>query len=180
MNKAVFLDRDGTINEEVDYLSRAEDFHMLPGVAEAIRMLRQHDWRIVVVTNQSVIARGYYTQEDVAAIHTRMAQELAEAGTSVDAIYVCPHRPDDNCRCRKPGTLLFEQAAQALDIDLAASVIVGDKLSDLLAATKLRCRSVLVLTGHGATHVHLLDTQQFQPDHVADDLIGAARWIVQR
>jgi len=178
--RAIFLDRDGTINEEMDYLSSAEDFRLLPRTAAAVRLLRGHGLLVIVVTNQSGVARGYFTEEDVAAIHERMRRDLARARTRVDAVYSCLHHPDDGCACRKPGTLLFQQAAQDLCLDLSASYFVGDKLSDILPGQSLGGGTILVLTGYGQQEQELARQQDFQPDYIADDLYSAAEWIIRR
>lgn len=177
--KAVFLDRDGVINEEVNYLCRPEDFRLISGAAAAIRLLRKHGWRVIVVTNQSGATRGYYTEADVAAIHERMRRDLARAGTKVDGVYFCPHHPDEGCACRKPGTALFARAAADFALDLAASYYVGDKLTDLLPGQALGGHTVLVLTGYGRQQQELAREQGFRPDCIADDLGSAARWIVR-
>jgi histidinol-phosphate phosphatase family protein len=179
-NRAVFLDRDGVINEEVNYLRRPEDFRLLPRAAAAIRLLRRHGWRVVVVTNQSGVARGYYTDTDVAVIHERMHRDLVQAKAEVDAVYFCPHHPDDGCDCRKPGTLLFERAAADLRLDLTASYYVGDKLTDLLPGKALGGQTILVLTGHGHQEQEFARQQGFQPHCVADNLYSAAKWIVSQ
>ena len=176
---AIFLDRDGVINEEVDYLCRPEDFRLLPRAAAAIRLLRKHGWPVIVVTNQSGVARGYYSAADVEAIHERMRRDLARAKTQVDAIYFCPHHPAEGCDCRKPAQLLFQRAAADFDLDLAASYYVGDKLTDLLPGRALGGRTILVLTGYGQQEQQLLRERCFQPDYVAGDLYDAARWIVR-
>lgn len=177
--RAVFLDRDGTINAEVNYLSRVEDWQLLPQADTAIRLLNEQGWRVAVITNQAGVGRGYYPAEAVAALHAHLRAELARVGARVDGIYVCPHHPDDNCECRKPKTRLFEQAAREFDIDLSASYAVGDKLSDLIPGRALGCRAILVLTGHGQTHRAMAEQQGFQPDHIADDLYQAVQWILQ-
>jgi D,D-heptose 1,7-bisphosphate phosphatase len=124
MNKAVFLDRDGTIARDVHYCRRVEDFELLPTVPEAIKLLNTNGFKVVVVTNQSGIARGYFTEQTLEQIHQKMKDELANHNAWVDAIYYCPHHPDDGCDCRKPGTALFLKAARELDIDLARSYVV--------------------------------------------------------
>lgn len=176
--RAVFLDRDGTINEEVGYLSTPEGFRLLPRAAEAIRLLRKHGWLVIVITNQSGVGRGYFTEADVAAIHRRMAHDLARARTKLDGVYSCPHHPDTGCDCRKPKTLLFERAARDWDLDLAASYFVGDKLSDLWPGKTLGGRTILVLTGHGPEERETARQQGFQPDYIATDLYHAAEWII--
>jgi D-glycero-D-manno-heptose 1,7-bisphosphate phosphatase len=176
--RAVFLDRDGTINEEVQYLGRVEDFHLLPGAAEGIRLLNERGWVAVVITNQAGIGRGYYTVADMQAIHARMRAELAEAGASIDAIYYCPHHPNDACACRKPLPGMYEQAARELNLDLAASYAVGDKQSDLQPGRQLGCRTILVLTGYGPQHLEQMRQSGAGPDLVARDLLQAAQQIV--
>lgn len=155
-NRAVFLDRDGTINIEKEYLWRIEDFVFLDGAPEAIRRLNGAGYLVVVVTNQSGVARGYYSLDDVARLHAHVAEELARQGASVQGFYVCPHHPDEglgqykvDCQCRKgrPGLLL--QAAGDLDIDLSRSFVVGDKISDVEAAENAGCMPILVQTGYG-------------------------------
>jgi D-glycero-D-manno-heptose 1,7-bisphosphate phosphatase len=177
-NRAVFLDRDGTINVEVNYLARADEFQLLPRAAEAIQVLNRQGWRVIVITNQSGVARGYYTASDVAAIHDRMRHDLAGGGAAIDAIYYCPHQPEDACACRKPNTRLFEQAAHDFDLDLTQCCCIGDKLSDLVPGQRLGCRTILVLTGHGHDQVRAIVPAEFQPDAIADDLYGAVERIL--
>lgn len=172
-NKAVFLDRDGTIARDVHYCRRVEGFEILPTVPEAIRLLNEHVFKIVVITNQSGIARGYFTEEILAQIHGKMENELAEYGARVDAIYYCPHHPDNGCKCRKPRTALFVKAAEEHDIDLGFSYVVGDMQIDIDAGKALGCKTVLVTTGPKGGG-DIIDP----PDHTADNLLEAARWII--
>ncbi|OQB28832.1 MAG: D-glycero-beta-D-manno-heptose-1,7-bisphosphate 7-phosphatase [Chloroflexi bacterium ADurb.Bin180] len=176
--RAVFLDRDGVVNEEVNYLRHADDFRLLPRSARAIRELRRAGFKVIVVTNQSGLARGYFSPEDLVAVHERMRSELARARTGLDGIYICPHHPDESCLCRKPGVLLFQQAAQELGLSLVGSYFVGDKLTDLTPGKALGGRTVLVLTGYGQREVEVAREQGFAPDHVAADLYAAAKWII--
>lgn len=156
MKKAVFLDRDGTINVERDYLFRCEDFEFISGVPEAIKKLNDAGFLVVVVTNQSGVARGYYSEADVKLLHGFVEQQLALHGAHVDGFYYCPHHPDKGnvpyrklCRCRKgePGMLL--DAARDFNIDLSQSFIIGDKLADVEAGLAVDSTPILVLTGHG-------------------------------
>jgi histidinol-phosphate phosphatase family protein len=171
----VFLDRDGTIAEDVNYCRRPEDFRMFLRAAEAIAMLNQAGLAVVVVTNQSGIARGYFTEGVLAQIHQKMREELARRGARVDAIYYCPHHPDDGCGCRKPRTGLFHLAAREMGLTLAGSYVVGDREMDVLAGQALGCQTVLVNTGptpwtpNGAS-----------PDYRALTLYEAAQWIASR
>lgn len=148
MHKAVFLDRDGTIARDVPYCSRPEDFELLPGVAEGIKELNKHGFKVVVITNQSGIARGYFTEEMLARIHDKMLKELAQQGAQVDAIYYCPHHPDDNCDCRKPKPEMVFEAARDLDIDLSQSYVIGDNEMDMELARRAGCRGAVKLGEH--------------------------------
>jgi D-glycero-D-manno-heptose 1,7-bisphosphate phosphatase len=158
--RAVFLDRDGTINIEVQYLSKVEDFQFIPGVPLALKRLKDAGFLLVVVTNQSGIGRGYYDEAALKAVHDHMHQELAAYGAAVDACYFCPHHPKHasgpylkECDCRKPMPGMLLQAARELDIDLAASFMIGDKLADVEAGLKAGCTPLLVLTGYGSGQV---------------------------
>ncbi len=158
--KAVFLDRDGTINVEVQYLNAVADFQFIPGVPRALQRLKEAGFLLVVVTNQSGIGRGYYDEAALEAVHEHMHAELAQAGAAIDACYFCPHHPEhalgdyrQECACRKPLPGMLQQAALDLDIDLAASFMVGDKLADVEAGINAGCTPLMVLTGYGSAHL---------------------------
>ena len=153
---AVFLDRDGTINVEKSYLHRVQDWEWIPGAQEAIKLLRDSGYLIVVVSNQAGVERGYYSSEDVIALHMHVQQELQELGTGVDAYYWCPHHPGSGCNCRKPAPGMMLQAAQDLNIDFGASWMVGDKAIDVQAGLAAGVNSLLVQTGYGANEMHQL------------------------
>jgi len=181
MKRAVFIDRDGTINVEKDYLYRIEECEFIPGVAEAIRLLNHAGYLVVVVSNQSGIARGYYTEEDVDALHRYMAGELAKQGAVIDAWYYCPHHPSGKgsyslpCNCHKPLPGMLTTAARRHDIDLEASVMIGDKLVDIDAGKAASCRTMLVRTGYGREFEELVPPGT----DVCDDLLAAARLLGQ-
>jgi D-glycero-D-manno-heptose 1,7-bisphosphate phosphatase len=176
---AIFLDRDGTINEEVHYLSDPAHLRLIPGAAAAIRRLRAAGYPVVVITNQSGIARGYFTMDTLSAIHARLRACLADEGTTIDGLYLCPHHPDDDCACRKPRSLLYRKAARELDLDLGRSVMVGDKETDLLAGKNLAMDSILVRTGFGAGHVAEVEQWlDYHPAYIAADLADAADWVL--
>ena len=189
MEKIVFLDRDGTINEEVNYLHRTEDLKFLPGVPEALRLLKEAGFKLVVVTNQAGVARGYYTCADVEHLHAYMNEELKKYGAEIDAFYYCPHHPVHGigpykiqCQCRKPGTGMFEMAGGRFDVDKAHSFMVGDKLLDVEAGKNYGLTSILVGTGYGRDQ-HEEDMRTgVSPayDFYAEDLLIAARWIVEK
>lgn len=181
--KAVFLDRDGTINVEVEYLSRVEEFQFIPGAPLALKRLKDAGFLLVVVTNQSGIARGYYDEADLERVHRHMHEELESFGVEIDACYFCPHHPShgvgqyrQECSCRKPLPGMLLSAARELDIDLAASYMVGDKLADVEAGLKAGCAPLLVLTGYGSREVAHL------PPGVAafPDLLAAADAIIAK
>jgi len=158
--KAIFLDRDGTINVEVQYLCDVKDFQFIPGVPYALKRLKDAGYLLVVVTNQSGIGRGYYDEAALHAIHDHMHADLAIYGASIDACYFCPHHPEHatgdylkECSCRKPLPGMLQQAALDLDIDLSASYMIGDKLADVEAGINAGCTPIMVLTGYGSAHV---------------------------
>jgi len=182
MNRAVFLDRDGTINEEIynpktGVPSAPRDpsqFRLLPRVGNAIKLLNDAGLKVVVITNQSGVARGYLTEEALRRVHKKLEDELSKKGASLDAIYYCPHHPDDECGCRKPKIGMLAQAAQDLNIDLKNSYMIGDKISDLKPGIKLGCKTILVLTGQGKDW----KKDGEDPDYIASDLYIAAKWIL--
>lgn len=155
MNKCVFLDRDGTINVEKNYLYKIKEFEWEYKAKEAIALIKEKGYKVIVVTNQSGIARGYYTEKDVIRLHQYLKEELEKVGTSVDDFYFCPHHPEGiglygiECDCRKPSTKMFEDAQKIYDIDFSKSYVVGDKKSDVDCAIKLGMVPILVMTGHG-------------------------------
>lgn len=176
LRPAVFLDRDGTLIADRHYLSDPAEVELLPGVVEALRALRAAGLLLVVVTNQSGIARGLFSEEDYRAVAARLERLLAAEGVAPDATKHCPHHPDHGgpCACRKPATGMYLEAAADLGIDPAASWYVGDKVSDVVPARELGGRGILLRTGHGrAQEAHL-------PPGVAvvDDLAGAAAEIL--
>lgn len=172
-NRAVFIDRDGTMAKDVHYCSRPEDFELFPNTAKGIRLLNKKGFKVIVITNQSGIARGYFTRENLAKIHEKMERELAEEGARVDAIYYCPHHPDDGCDCRKPKPMLVLQAAREHDIDLSKSFVVGDLRMDVELGRMTGCKSILI------SHPSLSDAQEVKPDAVARDVLEAAKIVLE-
>lgn len=153
-HRAVFLDRDGTVIEDTGFLHEPGKVKLLAGAADAIRRLNDHGFVVVIVTNQSGIARGKYTVADYTAVQRRLGEMLAAHGAHLDAAYFCPHHPQFTgpCDCRKPGTKLFLDAQEALDIDFSRSWWVGDRLADVQPARKLGGHGILVATGQGNLH----------------------------
>ncbi|TMI22153.1 HAD family hydrolase [Candidatus Bathyarchaeota archaeon] len=148
--KAVFIDRDGVLSRErVDYVKTPDELELLPGISEPLSLIRKEGYLLVIVTNQSAVGRGLTTEQQVDEIHRKLLSELAKLGCKVDAVYYCPHRPEEKCSCRKPEPGLILRAAGDLGIDIENSWMVGDKDTDLEAARKAGCRSVKIPTNEG-------------------------------
>lgn len=178
--RAVFLDRDGTIGEEMGYVNHVDRFQIFPYSAEAIRQLNQAEIPVIVVTNQSGIARNIFPESLVHEVHKKMVKELAAGGAWIDAIYFCPHKSEDDCQCRKPHPGLLEQAAREHALDLAASWVVGDRYADLEMAHAAGARGILVMTGYGRGEYELhRSTWPRQPDSLAANLSDAVRQILR-
>lgn len=171
-NRAVFIDRDGTMAKDVNYCRQPEDFVLFPNTARAIKLLNEHGFKVIVVTNQSGIARGYFTEGTLAQIHKKMKQELAEEGARVDGIYYCPHHPDDNCDCRKPKPKLVLQAAREHDIDLKQAFVVGDLSMDIELGKAAGCKTILLSNSPQ-------EDSGVSPDYIASDLLEAARYVLR-
>ena len=169
--KTIFLDRDGTLNEDVGYLSRPEDLYIFPFVKEALSLFNSNGFRLMVVTNQSGIGRGVYDEIALHAIHAKMQKELDNA---IDAFYFCPHLPDTGCECRKPNLGMIEAAKKDHPIDMSGSWVVGDKDIDVELGLNCGLRTVLVETGYGRSHSGIL---RRRPERIAANLLEAARYI---
>jgi len=176
----VFLDRDGTLNRDSGYVKTTDGMELLPGAVEAVAHLNRAGARVVVVTNQSGIGRGFLTIEALEAIHARLRALLEAGGATLDAIYYCPHHPDDGCVCRKPGTALIDLAASELGLDLSRVVVVGDQRRDVELARRIGARSVLVTTGPTSLEsLASLSGDGLAPDYVAAGLVEAVDWILR-
>jgi D-glycero-D-manno-heptose 1,7-bisphosphate phosphatase len=185
MRPAIFLDRDGTMIEDAGYLTRAEDIAFFPWTVDTVRALNRAGFIIVVVTNQSAIARGLLTEAGLAQIHDRLDEMLHAGGASVAAYYYCPHHPDGpvaayatECDCRKPACGLVDRAVRDLDLDRARSVVVGDKWVDVGLARGVSAAAVMVRTGYGAAEEAAPHTD-LHADAIVDNLAAAASWILQ-
>lgn len=183
----VFLDRDGTINEDSGYVGDPKEVVLIPGAASAIRRLNDLRIKVMVVTNQAGVARGYYSEEDVRRTNEHIAELLAREGARVDGFYYCPHHKEGTvpryripCACRKPQPGMLLRAASDFGVDLGRSYIVGDALTDMSAGAQVGAKKVLVLTGHGReTLAQNTEEQSVQVEYVAQDLSDAVRWIAE-
>jgi len=184
--KAVFIDRDGTLNEDIGYVSRPEELFLYPCSAEAVRLVNASGLLAIVITNQSGIARGMYTEKMLDDIHSRMIQELSRQGARIDAVYYCPHHPVIgnqhyrlDCDCRKPQPGLLRAAARDHGIDLARSFVIGDKSSDIKLAESTGARAALVLTGYGRETLAHPERWPCTPDIVAENVLEAVKQVVE-
>ncbi len=178
---AIFIDRDGTLNEAVGFINHVSLFRPYSWSSEAVRLANRAGFVAVVVTNQSGVARGLYTEELVQEVHTRLIEQLGEAGARLDAIYYCPHGLSGSCECRKPKPGMMLRAERELGVDLSQSYVIGDSYSDLEMAWNAGSRSALVMTGYGrGDHEHHRAQWVRQPDILAPNLYAAVTEIVWR
>jgi D-glycero-D-manno-heptose 1,7-bisphosphate phosphatase len=173
-NGAVFLDRDGTINEEMGYINHPDRFIIFPFVAESIKIFNEMGLKVIVVTNQSGVARGYFKESLVVELHETLQKKMQEQGAQIDSIYYCPHHPKEgrgkyklNCNCRKPKPGMVLKAVDEYDIDVQKSYMIGDRYKDILFARNLNMKSALVLTGYGlGEYTFDKEKWKYQPDFV--------------
>lgn len=181
LRPAVFLDRDGTIAEEVGYLDHLNRFRIFPFVAQAIRQLNEAKLPVIVITNQSGVARGYFPESLIIAVHELMTTQLAKEGAHVDALYYCPHKEGDACACRKPKPGMLESAAREHGLDLRRSFVVGDRYGDIELAHSVGARAILVRTGYGEGEMKSNSAKwPAPPDFIAENLGAAANWILRQ
>jgi D-glycero-D-manno-heptose 1,7-bisphosphate phosphatase len=184
---AVFIDRDGTVNEQMGYINHISRFVMLPGAAEAIRLLNRHQYLAIIVSNQSGVARGYYPIGLVDEVHAHMRALMEKEGAFVDGIFFCPHYEKGSvpeysieCDCRKPRTGLIEKAGKAFEIDMDNSYVIGDRYSDIELALRSDMKGILVTTGYGQGDIdYVFPRLSFKPSHIARDLLHGVRWIIE-
>ena len=187
VKRAVFIDRDGTISDEVGYVNHVSRYRVFPFAAEAVRLLNESGWLAVLVTNQAGVARGYFVEDLIQEVHGLLASELARGGARLDAVYYCPHHPSvgeppyrSDCDCRKPRPGLILRAAEELGLDLARCWMVGDRHSDVELARNAGVRAAFVLSGYGrGEYAHQSHGWKHRPDLVAEDLLEAVRKIIE-
>jgi len=185
-NSAIFIDRDGTISEEVGYVNHISRYRVYPFSGEAIRLVNASPLKAILVTNQAGVARGYFKEVLIGQVHGKLRQDLEREKARLDAIYYCPHHPSvgevpyrQDCNCRKPKTGLLDRAADELKVDLKTSYMIGDRYSDVQLAHRVGARGILVLTGYGrGEYEYQRNEWEREPDHIAEDLLAAVRWIL--
>lgn len=184
MNKAIFLDRDGTINVEKHYLYKIEDFEFLPGVIDGLKMLQDNRFQLIIITNQSGIGRGFYTESDFLLLNTWMTEELNRCGIKISKTYYCPHLPDAKieryrkvCTCRKPAPGLYEQAIKEFKIDLSQSYAIGDKIRDCAICEKTACRGFLIGDNERFDVINAVKSGKYTHIKYNKDLFTAAKEI---
>lgn len=187
MKPAIFIDRDGTLSEEVGYVNHPSRFHLFPFSAAAIKLINDNGWLAILTTNQSGVARGYFSEALVIDIHEQLKRDLENYDARLDAIYYCTHHPQVgepphrlDCDCRKPKTGLIQRAVADLDIDLQASWMIGDRYRDVETARNAKLHSALVLTGYGLGEWEYQRTSwQHQPDLISENVLQAVKSIVE-
>lgn len=187
LRPAVFLDRDGTINQDVGYLNHPDQLELIAGAAAAVRLLNRAGLAVVVISNQAGIAKGLIREEMMPVIHAAFVNMLAREGAAIDGFYYCPHHPEGTiapyartCDCRKPAPGLARRAASELGLDLGSSYVVGDKVSDVRLAHNVGASAVMVKTGHGSHELQTYPADCGPPRYVARDLSDAVQWILQQ
>lgn len=176
LREAVFLDRDGTMIEEIEYLHEPEKIRFLPHALEGIKQFQNMGYRLIILTNQPGIGLGYYTKEDFYRVNKAMFKEFSKHGILIDKIYFCPHSKAENCSCRKPGQALIQRAQKELMLDLSRSIMIGDKTADIETGKRAGMKTILVRTGHQGKD----EEYAVQSDYVAEDLLSAAQWILEK
>ena len=172
MTAAVFIDRDGVIVEDIGFVHKIEDFKLIQNAIEGLKLLK--DYKLFIITNQSGIGRGYFKLEDFFNYNNRVLKELQKHRIKIEKIYYCPHKPEDNCECRKPKTKFLKEAENEFGINLKESFVVGDRKSDFEMGRDAGCRTILVLTGNGMNAKN-----DVNPDYFAKDLLDAGHWILK-
>jgi D-glycero-D-manno-heptose 1,7-bisphosphate phosphatase len=178
MNKAIFLDRDGVINIEKNYVHKIEEFEFYPETIPALNKIPQ-EYKRIIITNQGGIGKGYYTSKDYEKVTTHMLKQFINHGIRIDGIYHCPHHPSENCLCRKPGIQMLLDAQKDHNIDLIKSYLVGDKLSDMEAGNKAGCKTILVKTGHGIQEYNKISKNKIKPDHICENILHSIEYILE-
>ena len=174
MKRAIFLDRDGTLNEDIGYAHKLEDYELLPGVIEGLKRLKE--FTLFIITNQSGIGRGYFKEEDMHEFNNHMLDEFKKESIEIEKVYFCPHAPEENCTCRKPSARYIKEAEKEYGINLAESYVIGDHAWDIVLAKNAGCKGVYLLTGHGVKHLD--DSRKANPDYIAANFKQSVDYIL--
>lgn len=178
MKRAIFLDRDGTLNRDsANYITHLSEFVLFDFTVEALRKLQQLGFKLIVISNQSAIARGLTTRREVERIHSHLRETLAAAAVRIDAIYYCPHHPDEDCDCRKPATGNVELAIRDFKLDPRKSYFIGDAARDIETGARVGCRTILVKTGITRVEPQAIERWPYRPDHIVENLREAAELV---
>jgi histidinol-phosphate phosphatase family protein len=179
-HRALFLDRDGTINVEKEFISNPDDVELIPGAAEGLRLATTHGFKLFVISNQSGVARGLMTEADVERVNQRLIDLLGSEGAKLDAVEFCGHHPSvtGQCECRKPRRGMVDRVLKRFDIDLARSFVIGDRVFDVELAYNIGAKAIMVMTGYGVLELNALSPHS-KPEYVAGDLLGAVQWILE-
>ena len=177
MKPAIFLDRDGTLNEHTMHPHKIHHFRMLPGVVEGLKKLSKN-YIFVIITNQSGIGKGIFKEEDFQTFNAHLVSNLKKEGIEIKKTYHCPHTPEEVCKCRKPSAKYINDAAKEFNIDLKSSWVIGDHTHDVEMGLKAGCRGIYLLTGHGELHLNDLKKRKIKPDFIAKNFSGAADFIM--
>ena len=172
MKAAIFLDRDNVIVEDVGYVHKIKDFKLIDNAVEGLKLLKKY--KLFIITNQSGIGRGYYALKDFESFNNHLLNELKKHKIKIQKTYYCPHRPEDDCDCRKPKIKLLKDAEKEFNVDLKKSFVIGDRKSDFEMGRNAGCKTIHVLTGHGNN-----SKNDVKPDYFAKDLVDAAQWILK-
>ncbi len=175
-NKAIILDRDGTLNVDPGYVHKVEDFALIPGVIEGLKLLKD-DYVFFIVSNQSGIGRGYYEEKDFWDFTNHLVSKLEENGIQIEKVFFCPHHPEIDCKCRKPNTQFIDEILVEYDLEVENSWMIGDHPSDVEFGLNAGMKAVLLLTGHGEKHRHRLEEKNIEPTFIASDFLSAAKKI---
>ncbi len=176
---AVFLDRDGTVSEEIGYMYDVSLYRIFPWTGEAIRMINQTGMHVILTTNQSGVERGYFSERMVHRVHKRLRDEIGRHGARLDAAYFCPHHPESGCTCRKPRPGMLFRGQKEFEVDLGNSYMVGDRYLDVQTGKAAGTQTILVMTGDGRSEREQFKDEELQPDLFAEDLVEAAELILK-
>ena len=181
MRKAIFLDRDGTLNHDSKaYVKSVDELKIFEETPTALKLFSRTGYLIIIITNQSGVGRNYFSEQELLKMHQKLIQTVKEEGGQIDAIYYCPHHPDDNCNCRKPGIANISKAMKRFDIDLESSYFIGDSPKDIETGYRAGCKTVLVKTGLKDYSPHAVRQWKYEPDFIFDNILQAAQSITEK